>query len=69
MNEEQQDTSTHPFCPGNSWVMATALQDGLTCRVRAKHIANILSALEYHKISAVIEQEDAEFVLVIPRIP
>lgn len=54
------------FRPKNNWLMAEALSDGLTCRIRLKHMADVLTALEYHNIRAVIEQEDHEFMLVVP---
>lgn len=56
-----------PFRPKNNWMMAEALRDGLTCRIASKHMANVLEALDYHKITAVIEQEDAYHMLVIPK--
>jgi hypothetical protein len=61
------DTASTPFRPLNNWIMAAALRDGLTCRIRSKHKAEVLKALEYHNIRAVIEHEDDTFMLVIPQ--
>lgn len=66
MNTKSTQEPNKPFAPKNNWIMAEALRDGLTCRIKSKHMANVLEALEYHKIKAVIEQEDAHHILVIP---
>lgn len=63
MSNDQQKT----FRPLNNWIMAEALRDGLTCRIPSKHIADVLKALDYHKIKAVIEQEDKHHILVTPK--
>lgn len=53
--------------PKNNWEMASALREGVPCRVNRKYVKNVLEALDYHKIKAEIEM-DGDTVTITPKL-